>query len=238
MLAGVEGAVYAVGAPALRALAPTLVQSPSELSSVNLIISLGLALAVFLGPLIGGVAYGLTGAAPVVVVVAAVFALSYHRLADFQQQDPPVDARTETPAQHGRLVEALAGLRYGGVGRPDPADVARVLWLFVLGRHRRCSADCDRARRAAPVQRRRRGALRRVRSRRAACRSRHRRARARASGSYLRGGGGDVGGASRGYCARRAAGYRLDVCGLRRNRGHGGTGQPATRSCSASPRIG
>ena len=64
VLAGVEGAVYAVGAPALRALAPTLVHSPSELSSVNLIISLGLALAIFLGPLIGGVAYGLTGAGP------------------------------------------------------------------------------------------------------------------------------------------------------------------------------
>jgi CRP-like cAMP-binding protein/predicted MFS family arabinose efflux permease len=111
VLAGVEGAVYAVGAPALRGLAPTLVQSPSELGSVNLIISLGLALAVFLGPLVGGVAYQLTGAAPVVVVVAAVFALSYRRLADFQQKDAPVDARPETEAQHGRFSEALAGLR-------------------------------------------------------------------------------------------------------------------------------
>ena len=44
-LAGAEGAVYSVGTPALRALAPTLVRSPSELSSVNLLISLGLALA-------------------------------------------------------------------------------------------------------------------------------------------------------------------------------------------------
>jgi CRP-like cAMP-binding protein/predicted MFS family arabinose efflux permease len=110
VLAGAEGAVYAVGAPALRALAPTLVHSPSELSSVNLIISLGLALAIFLGPLIGGVAYGLTGAALVVVVVAAVFALSYLRLVDFQQNGPPVDASPET-AEHRRLVEALAGLR-------------------------------------------------------------------------------------------------------------------------------
>ncbi len=42
------------------------------LSSVNLIISLGLALAVLLGPLAGGAAYQLPGAAPVVVVVAAV----------------------------------------------------------------------------------------------------------------------------------------------------------------------
>ena len=111
VLAGVEGAVYAIGTPALRALAPTLVQSPSELSSVNLIISLGLALATFLGPLIGGVAYQVTGAAPVVVVVAAVFALSYLRLAGFQQEDSRLDDRPDTETEHGRLFEALEGLR-------------------------------------------------------------------------------------------------------------------------------
>ncbi len=111
-LAGAEGAVYAAGAPALRALAPTLVRSPSELSSVNLLISLGLAFAIFLGPLAGGLAYQLTGAAPVVVVVAAVFALSYPRLAGFQRQPPPVDAPAlQTQAQHGRFADALAGLR-------------------------------------------------------------------------------------------------------------------------------
>ena len=46
-----------------------------------------------------------------VVVVAAVFALSYRRLADFQQKDSPLDAQPETPTQHGRFIEALAGLR-------------------------------------------------------------------------------------------------------------------------------
>jgi CRP-like cAMP-binding protein len=111
-LAGVEGAVYSVGAPALRALAPVLVRSPGELGSVNLVISLGLASAIFLGPLAGGLAYQLTGAAPVVVVVAAVFALSYLRLARFQQHSPPADAPApETQAQRGRIAEALAGLR-------------------------------------------------------------------------------------------------------------------------------
>ena len=111
-LAGVEGAVYSVGTPALRALAPTLVRSPSELSSVNLLISLGLALAIFLGPLVGGLAYQVTGAAPVVVVVATVFALSYPRLAGFRQQSPPADAAApQTQAQRGRIAEALAGLR-------------------------------------------------------------------------------------------------------------------------------
>ena len=112
-LAGVEGAVYAVGAPALRALAPTLVRSPSELSSANLVISLGLALAIFLGPLVGGLAYQWTGAAPVVVVVAMVFALSYLRLARFEQEAPAADApqMPDTSAQRGRIAEALAGLR-------------------------------------------------------------------------------------------------------------------------------
>ena len=112
-LAGVEGAVYAVGAPALRALAPTLVRSPSELSSANLVISLGLALAIFLGPLVGGLAYQWTGAAPVVVVVATVFALSYLRLARFEQEAPAADApqMPDTSAQRGRIAEALAGLR-------------------------------------------------------------------------------------------------------------------------------
>ena len=111
-LAGIEGAVYSAGAPALRALAPTLARSPSELSSVNLLISLGLALAIFLGPLAGGLAYQVTGAAPVVVVVATVFALSYLRLAVFQQQSPPVEAPApETQAQRRRMAEALGGLR-------------------------------------------------------------------------------------------------------------------------------
>jgi CRP-like cAMP-binding protein len=111
-LAGVEGAVYSVGAPALRALAPTLVRSPSELSSANLLISLGLAFAIFLGPLVGGLAYQWTGAAPVVFVVAMVFALSYLRLARFQRGAPSVDApQPETPAQRGRIAEALVGLR-------------------------------------------------------------------------------------------------------------------------------
>jgi CRP-like cAMP-binding protein/MFS family permease len=111
-LAGVEGAVYSVGTPALRALAPTLVRSPGELSSVNLLISLGLALAIFLGPLVGGLAYQLTGAAPVVVVVATVFALSYPRLAGFRQHSLPADpSAPQTRAQRGRISEALAGLR-------------------------------------------------------------------------------------------------------------------------------
>jgi CRP-like cAMP-binding protein/MFS family permease len=126
VLAGIEGAVYAVGAPALRALAPTLVQSPTELGSVNLIISLGLALAVFLGPLVGGLAYGLTGAVPVVAVVAAVFALSYPRLSRFQQQGPPVDAEQVTQARHRRLSEALAGLRSAASER----DIRLTLLVF------------------------------------------------------------------------------------------------------------
>jgi CRP-like cAMP-binding protein/predicted MFS family arabinose efflux permease len=111
VLAGVEGAVYSVGAPALRALAPTLVRSPSELSSVNLINSLGLSLAIFLGPLIGGLAYQLNGAAPIVTVVAAVFALSYFQLASFQRLAPPVDTEPEDQARSGRISDALAGLR-------------------------------------------------------------------------------------------------------------------------------
>jgi CRP-like cAMP-binding protein/MFS family permease len=126
VLAGLEGAVYAIGAPALRALAPTLVQSPSELSSVNLIISLGLALAIFLGPLVGGLAYQVTGAVPVVIVVAAVFALSYPRLSRFQEQGPPVDAEPVTRTRHERLTEALAGLRTAASER----DIRVTLFVF------------------------------------------------------------------------------------------------------------
>ena len=126
MLAGLEGAVYAIGTPALRALAPTLVQSPSELSSVNLIISLGLALAIFLGPLVGGLAYQVTGAVPVVIVVAAVFALSYRRLSRFQDQGPPVDGEPVTRTRHDRLSEALAGLRAAASER----DIRVTLFVF------------------------------------------------------------------------------------------------------------
>ncbi|HJS96684.1 MAG TPA: MFS transporter [Solirubrobacteraceae bacterium] len=126
VLAGLEGAVYSVGAPALRALAPTLVQSPTELSSVNLIISLGLALAIFLGPLVGGLAYELTGAVPVVIVVAAVFALSYPRLSRFQQESPPEDAAPATQEPHRRLTEALAGLRSAASER----DIRLTLLVF------------------------------------------------------------------------------------------------------------
>ncbi len=110
-LAGVEGAVYSIGAPALRALTPTLVQSARELTSVNLMISLALALAIFLGPLLGGLAYQLSGAAPVVVVVAAVFALSYFRLRRFQQGASPAEAPPEINARHRRIAAALSGLR-------------------------------------------------------------------------------------------------------------------------------
>ena len=126
VLAGLEGAVYAIGTPALRALAPTLVQSPSELSSVNLIISLGLALAIFLGPLVGGLAYQVTGAVPVVIVVAAVFALSYRRLSRFQDQGPPVDGEPVTRTRHDRLSEALAGLRAAASER----DIRVTLFVF------------------------------------------------------------------------------------------------------------
>ncbi len=126
VLAGVEGAVYSIGAPALRALAPTLVQSPSELGSVNLVISLGLALAVFLGPLVGGFTYQLTGAVPVVIVVAAVFALSYPRLSRFQQQGPPVDAERASQSRRRRLSEALAGLRSAASER----DIRLTLLVF------------------------------------------------------------------------------------------------------------
>jgi CRP-like cAMP-binding protein len=126
VLAGLEGAVYSVGAPALRALAPTLVQTPSELSSVNLIISLGLALAIFLGPLVGGLAYGLTGAVPVVTVVAVVFALSYPRLSRFQQQGPPVEPEADTQARHGRVSQALEGLRTAASER----DIRLTLLVF------------------------------------------------------------------------------------------------------------
>ena len=111
VLAGVEGAVYAVGAPALRALAPTLVRSAAELTSVNLMISLGLALAIFLGPLAGGLAYQLVGAAPVVAVVASIFALSYFAIAAFQPSAPQLDGSQESQAPRGRFSEALAGLR-------------------------------------------------------------------------------------------------------------------------------
>jgi CRP-like cAMP-binding protein/MFS family permease len=126
VLAGLEGAVYSVGAPALRALAPTLVQSPSELGSVNLIISLGLALAVFLGPLVGGLAYGLIGAVPVVTVVAVVFALSYPRLSRFREQGPPVEAERATQSGHRKLTEALAGLRSAASER----DIRLTLLVF------------------------------------------------------------------------------------------------------------
>ena len=126
VLAGLEGAVYSVGAPALRALAPTLVQTPSELSSVNLVISLGLALAIFLGPLVGGLAYELTGAVPVVTAVAAVFALSYPRLSRFQQEGPPVEPEPVTQARHGRLSEALEGLRTAASER----DIRLTLLVF------------------------------------------------------------------------------------------------------------
>lgn len=111
VLAGVEGAVYAVGAPALRALAPALVQSASELTSVNLMISLGLALAIFLGPLVGGLAYQLTGAAPVVIAIAAVFALSYFPLARFKRRAPPAETAPETHGPHERIGRVFAGLR-------------------------------------------------------------------------------------------------------------------------------
>jgi CRP-like cAMP-binding protein len=109
--AGLEGAVYSIGAPALRALAPTLVQSAGELTAVNLMISLALALAIFLGPLAGGLAYQLTGAAPVVVAVATVFGLSYFQLRRFQQGPPPAEAPAEPGVQHRRIAAALSGLR-------------------------------------------------------------------------------------------------------------------------------
>ncbi|MBV9607374.1 MAG: MFS transporter, partial [Solirubrobacterales bacterium] len=116
-LAGVEGAVYSVGAPALRALAPTLVQSAGELTSVNLMISLALALAIFLGPLLGGLAYQWTGAAPVVAACAAVFALSYFQLRRFQPGAPAADAPAETKARHRRIAAALSGLQSAAADR-------------------------------------------------------------------------------------------------------------------------
>ena len=91
-------------------------QSPSELGSVNLIISLGLALAVFLGPLVGGLAYQLTGAVPVVLVVAAVFALSYRQLSRFQQQGPPVDGERATQGRHRQTQRGARRAAHGGVG--------------------------------------------------------------------------------------------------------------------------
>jgi CRP-like cAMP-binding protein len=60
------------------------------------------------------------------VVVAAVFALSYPRLSRFQQQGPPAEPEPDAQARHGRLSEALEGLRTAASER----DIRLTLLVF------------------------------------------------------------------------------------------------------------
>jgi CRP-like cAMP-binding protein len=97
-LAGVEGAVYAVGAPALRALAPSLVRTPTELGAVNMTLSLTSSLAIFVGPLAGGITDAWLGAAPVIGFAAGAFVLGTGALIRLERQTAPsqsTEARAE-----------------------------------------------------------------------------------------------------------------------------------------------
>ncbi|HEY5316466.1 MAG TPA: MFS transporter, partial [Solirubrobacteraceae bacterium] len=97
-LAGVEGAVYAVGAPALRALAPSLVRTPAELGAINVTLSLSSSLAIFAGPLAGGIGEAWLGAAPVISFAAGAFVLGTVALIRLERQTTPsqsTEARAE-----------------------------------------------------------------------------------------------------------------------------------------------
>jgi CRP-like cAMP-binding protein len=121
-LAGVEGAVYAVGAPALRALAPSLVSTPTELGAVNLTLSLSSSLAIFAGPLAGGIAYALLGAAPVIAFAAGAFAAGTIALVRLERRTtPPESAPTPPEGSEG----IWAGMRLA-------ARDARIRTLLVV----------------------------------------------------------------------------------------------------------
>jgi CRP-like cAMP-binding protein len=122
-LAGVEGAVYAVGAPALRALAPSLVRTPTELGAVNLTLSLSSSLAIFAGPLAGGIGDAWLGAAPVISFAAGAFVLGTVALIRLERQTAQAQS-TEARA------EASGGIWTGVRLAASDARIRTVLAVF------------------------------------------------------------------------------------------------------------
>ncbi|HEY1826383.1 MAG TPA: MFS transporter [Acidimicrobiales bacterium] len=113
-LAGLEGALYAIGGPALRSLAPSLAQDPAELNAVNVTLSTSSAVAVFVGPLLSGLLYVAAGPAPELLVCAVAFVAGTMPLFELLRR-------------LGRTRPTAPGELIGDVSRPMPKDsVVRV----------------------------------------------------------------------------------------------------------------
>ena len=108
LLAGLESAFLGVHRPAQNALLPWLAHTPEELAAANVVSSLLEGMAVFVGPLLVGIALAVSGPAAAMAVATALMLSSVVALARLRVAGQPVPARSAgNPVR--QVVEDLVG---------------------------------------------------------------------------------------------------------------------------------
>ena len=108
LLAGLESAFLGVHRPAQNALLPWLARTPDELAAANVVSSLLEGTAVFVGPLLVGIALAVSGAAAATAVATALMLASVAALARLRVAGQQVPTRSAgSPVR--RVVDDLVG---------------------------------------------------------------------------------------------------------------------------------
>lgn len=108
LLAGLESAFLGVHRPAQNALLPWLARTPDELAAANVVSSLLEGTAVFVGPLLVGIALAVSGAAAATAVATALMLASVAALARLRVAGQQVPTRSAgSPAR--QVVDDLVG---------------------------------------------------------------------------------------------------------------------------------
>jgi hypothetical protein len=108
LLAGLESAFLGVHRPAQNALLPWLARTPDELAAANVVSSLLEGTAVFVGPLLVGIALAVSGAAAATAVATALMLASVAALARLRVPGQQVPTRS-AGSRVRQVVEDLVG---------------------------------------------------------------------------------------------------------------------------------
>ena len=111
LLAGLESAFLGVHRPAQNALLPWLARTPDELAAANVVSSLLEGTAVFVGPLLVGIALAVSGAAAATAVATALMLASVAALARLRVAGQQVPTRSVGSPVRQVVDDLVGGIR-------------------------------------------------------------------------------------------------------------------------------
>jgi hypothetical protein len=111
LLAGLESAFLGVHRPAQNALLPWLARTPDELAAANVVSSLLEGTAVFVGPLLVGIALAVSGAAAATAVATALMLASVAALARLRVAGQQVPTRSAGSPVRQVVDDLVGGIR-------------------------------------------------------------------------------------------------------------------------------